>query len=62
MASVLTPMEGIVHECKTSSAETSMRIRDFVGIIIRLSTSSRRSDPFVRSNSGVMYESNCLSE
>ena len=57
-ASVLTPSVGRVHECRTSSAVTNSRTVDFIGIAIRLSTSSSRGAPFVRSCSLIMYESN----
>lgn len=57
-ASVFTPNDGIAHECKTSSAEISIRIGDSIGITMRWSTSSSRKYPFGRSWVGIMYESN----
>lgn len=42
-ASIFTPKEGIVQECKTSEEETKNRIGRKVGIIKRLSTSSKRT-------------------
>lgn len=57
-ASTFTPSEGTVHECSTSSAVTTIRACRLAGIIIRLSTSSSRGDPFGRSCVWIMYESN----
>lgn len=61
MASVLMPIDGIVHECRTSSAEINIRIGDSIGTTIRLSTSNRRNCPGRRSCVGIMYESNIKS-
>lgn len=41
-ASTLIPIEGIVHEWRTSAAVIKLRICRFIGIIILLSTSNKR--------------------
>lgn len=48
-ASIFTPSAGTAHECRTSSAETSTRIGDSIGITIRWSASRRRNCPGVKS-------------
>lgn len=42
-ASILTPKEGIVQECKTSEEETKNRTGKNLGITKRLSTSNNRT-------------------
>lgn len=54
IASVFTPSEGTAHECRTSSAEISIRMGDSIGITMRWSTSSNRKCPFGRSWVGIM--------
>lgn len=53
-ASIFVPMDGIAHECRTSSAVISIRMVEFVGVIMRWSTSRRRKWPGGRSCGGVM--------
>ncbi len=60
-ASILIPKDGIVHECSTSAEETNTRIGVLDGKMRRLSTSSSRGLPEVRSEVGIMYESNSSS-
>ena len=48
----------MVHACSTSAAVTSSRISSCIGTTIRLSTSSSRYSPAVRSAVGSIYESN----
>ena len=57
-ASIFTPSEGIVHEWRTSAAETKIRIWLLIGKIIRLSTSNSRKESKVMSLAEIMYESN----
>lgn len=54
MASVLRPREGTAHEWRTSSDEISIRIGSSIGRTTRLSTSSSRSSPGLRSEVGTM--------
>jgi len=60
VASIFTPKAGIVHEWRTSAAETITRIWEFIGKIIRLSTSINRNPLFSNSIVGIMYESNSI--
>lgn len=48
-ASVFTPNDGTAHECRTSSAEISIRIGVSIGATIRWSTSKSREWPLIRS-------------
>ena len=57
MASVLSPREGMAHECRTSSDEINIRIGSSMGRITRLSTSSSNSFPGFKLAVGTMYES-----
>lgn len=57
-ASTLIPNDGIVQECKTSSAVTTIRACRFAGMIMRWSTSSSRDEPSCRSFVWIIYESN----
>ena len=59
-ASALIPILGIVHEWRTSAAEISVRIWEFIGTTVRLSTSRRRINDFSPSLDGIMYESNSI--
>lgn len=61
VASIFTPMEGIVHEWITSVDDTISRICDFSGRAKRLSTSNNRKSDKLFSASGIMYESNSIS-
>lgn len=58
MASIFTPIDGIVHLWITSAAVTISRVSTAVGTTSRLSTSSSRKCPFGRSSSWTMKESN----
>lgn len=58
MASTLIPNDGMVHECRTSSAVTTTRVCRLDGMIIRWSTSRRRGAPLGRSCVWIIYESN----
>lgn len=58
IASVFSPRDGTAHEWSTSSDEISIRIVSSIGRTTRLSTSSNRSSPGLRSVVGIMYESN----
>lgn len=57
-ASALTPKAGTVQACSTSAAEINIRICVRKGIVVRLSTSRRRSILSGESSWGVIYESN----
>lgn len=57
-ASALIPKEGIVHEWRTSAAEIKLRICEFMGIAILLSTSNKRNE--LRLNELFKYESNSM--
>lgn len=54
IASVFRPKEGTAQECRTSSDEISMRMGSSMGRTTRLSTSSNRSSPGLRSFVGTM--------
>lgn len=54
MASAFTAMLGIVHEWRTSAAVIRIRVSMLHGKTIRLSTSSSRKSPGVRSVVGVI--------
>lgn len=56
-ASIFTPSAGTAQECSTSSADTSTRMGDSIGITIRWSVSRSRNCPGARSCVGIMYES-----
>lgn len=60
IASTFTPSLGIVHEWITSAAVISSRTSRFIGITIRLSTSSNRNSPVCSSSVGTIYESNSM--
>lgn len=60
VASIFTPKDGTVHECKTSAAETIIRTCVLIGKTIRLSTSSNRNMFLSSSFVGIMYESNSI--
>jgi len=60
-ASTLTPRDGTVHAWMTSAPVTSIRISMFIGRTTRLSTSSKRNSPFIRSEVGIIYESISMS-
>lgn len=53
-ASAFTPKAGTVHAWRTSAAEISTRIWVIRGITVRLSTSRRRIELFVISDSGII--------
>lgn len=57
IASVFKPRDGTAHECSTSSEDTNIRIVISIGRTTRLSTSSSRISPGLRSDVGVIYES-----
>jgi hypothetical protein len=59
-ASALIPNLGTVQECKTSAAEIKVRICEFIGTTVRLSTSNRRIKDGPPSIEGVIYESNSI--
>lgn len=54
IASVFSPKDGTAHECNTSSDEISIRIDSSIGRTSRLSTSSSRSSPGLRSDVGII--------
>lgn len=60
VASIFTPIDGIVHEWITSVAVISIRIWDLNGITVRLSTSSSRNVIFSLAIIGTIYESNSI--
>jgi hypothetical protein len=55
--SIFMPVAGIVHEWMTSAAVTRSRTSSCIGTTIRLSTSSSRNSPGIKSDVGTMYES-----
>lgn len=60
VASIFTPIDGIVHEWITSVAVTIIRICDLNGITVRLSTSRRRKVDLLFIIVGIIYESNSM--
>lgn len=54
IASVFRPKDGTAHECNTSSDEISIRIDISIGRTSRLSTSSSRNSPGLRSDVGII--------
>lgn len=58
--STFTPNAGIVHEWITSAAVTKIRIWEFIGKIVRLSTSNNRNSFIFRLFVGIIYESNSI--
>lgn len=57
IASTFTPRDGIAQEWITSAAVINMRTSRPIGSTTRLSVSSRRYSPILRSEIGVIYES-----
>lgn len=60
VASTFTPNLGIVHEWSTSAAVINIRIWEFMGIIVRVSTSKSRVILFLMSLEGNKNESNSI--
>lgn len=60
VASTLTPRLETVQEWRTSAAVINIRIWEFMGIIVRLSTSKRRNMLLFMSFEGIIKESNSI--